>query len=199
MAFDYRFLNLSDYDDFINLHRSKDTFMNRHLGDDEKTKYLDRLTSNFYETNYKVAGCYENGNLIAVTGGKFFQQQGVFYGHGQCLDMSNQSLGAGNLFFDVWSKFACMITDHATSLKIYQGFNARELKQGLAFYKYAKRMPMTELRKKYLWGVDRIYKPGDIITDHHKFFFRPYNEVRYPTLVLFMTLNPEEREQQVLE
>jgi hypothetical protein len=199
MAFEYRFLAPSDFDSFINLHRSKDKFMNRHLTNDEKAEYLNRLSRNFFESNYKVAGCFENDKLIAVTGGKFFQQQGVFYGHGQCLDLSNQSLAAGNLFFDLWSNFARMTTDHAESLQIYLGYNARELSQGLSFYRYSKRMPLPEAREKWMWGPDRIYQPGDNILDIHQFFFRPYNTVRFPTIVFCTFMKPEERERQVLK
>jgi hypothetical protein len=199
MNYTYRFLENDDFQQFIGLHKTKNTFMNAPLPEAEKKVYIDRLTSLFYQPDYKVAGCFLGTELIAVGGCMYFKNKSAAYTHGQCFNLNYENFNHVFLFGEVFFNFCKLITNHAETLGIYQVYMSRELEEGITFYRYYDRLVkrnfkslFTDLR--YFYMLDRIYKKGETdISEVHSFFFKPEGVVKRDTLISFLTLKPESR------
>lgn len=200
MEYTYRFLEEDDFPQLIDLHKSKNTFMNQPLTEAEKRVYIDRITWLFFQPDYKVAGCFLDDKLVAVSGCRYFKNKMAAYTHGQCFNLSYKDFNYATLFAEVLFNITTLITDYAESLGIYQVYMARELSEGLAFYRYYKRFVKNKynslfVEPRYIYMLDKIYKKGDIgILTPHEFFFRPDNVVVRDTVISFLILRPEVRE-----
>lgn len=196
--YNYRFLDQSDFDSFIDLHKSKNRFMNNQLSEIEKEAYLDRLVWSYQQDNYKVAGCFYDDKLIGVVGGRFFKEFTTWYVHGQCFNFNNDSLFQAKLFFKVQYDLLRKLTLHGEQLGIYQFYQARELQEGKIEFEFHDRLMekgRLPLNDRYTFFWDKIYRPGDAILEPHKFFFRPDMVVKIPVLVSLNLLKQEYRKE----
>lgn len=199
MNYTYRFLEADDFPNFINMHKGKNSFMNRPITEEEKEKYIARLGWLFFQPDYKVIGCFLGDQLLAVGGCRFFKNKMAGYVHGQCFNLNYNDFNYISLFAEVCLNFIRMFMEYAEQLGIYQIYMARELSEGLTmnrlFKRTVKKHPLfANLR--YLYMLDKIYKTGDVeILEPHEFFFKPDNVVKRDTLVSFLILKPELREE----
>lgn len=200
MNYTYRFLGPADFHQFMHLHETKDTFMNQSISIEEKKEYLERLAWLFFQSDYKVAGCFLEDRLDAVIGCRYFKSKMTGYFHGKCFNLSYSGFNYLSLFAEVLGNLTRLITTHAESLGIYQIYMAREFNEGQSIHRLYNRtinknpISITDIR--YIYMMDKIYKPGDTeILEPHEFFFKPHNVVTRDTLVSFLILKPELREE----
>lgn len=198
MNYTYRFLEADDFSQFINLYKEKGTFMNEKISPEEHRKYIDRLAWLFVQPDYKSVGCFIGDKLVALCNGRFYPRAGTWYSHGQCFNLPYTSLNQYREFSLVFANLGRKLTDYAESIGIYQFYMAREINEGIAFYKLHTRTVSkgeAPLDVRYMVFPDRIYRKGDAeILEQHKFFFRPDNEVKKDIFVSMFVLKPEFRE-----
>lgn len=199
MNYTYRFLEAADLPQFVSLYNRKETFMNEKMSLDEKIKYIERLTWLFSQPDYKSVGCFEEDKLVAVCNGRFFRETGTWYGHGQCFDLNLKSISQYREFRSVTARLIRVLSDYAESIGIYQFYSARELSEGLSFYKLQARTIQKgeePIEVRYIVLPEKIYRKGDTeILEQHRFFFKPDNQVKKDVFVTLFVLKPELREE----
>jgi len=199
MTCTYRFLEPEDFPQFVNLYKTKSTFMNEKQSEDEKQKYIDRLSWLFFQPNYRSAGYFINDILVATINGRFFKNTGSWYTHGKCFNLNYNTLTQVKEFATITAKLSRILTDYAEAMEIYQFYSAREISEGITFYKMQKRIMekgQEPINVRYISFPERIYRAGDTsVLEQHSFFFKPENLVTRDTFVSLFVLKPEFREE----
>jgi len=196
----YRLLEEDDFFDFVDLHKSKEKFMGRVLSTEEKLEYISRLEFLFHQPNYKVGGCFLNDSLVAVSAGGYHEPSGIWYTHGQAFNLGIDSFASVRSHFAVHAGIMKLLTAYGEQHNIFQFYTARELDEGKADFEFRNRLMARDpsvignLRYEILW--DGVYQPGDECKrEQHRFFFKPYNVLKVPTLITLHILKNEYRMQ----
>lgn len=192
-----KFLETENQDEYIDLIKSRNTFMGLPVTVEQKEAEIEASIRAFNDPRNKTAGVFnKTGNLVAAASGYFFDDFSHWYSYRLYQKPEEKSLLAAVKNFGISVLTIFHLTEYAESRGYFTYYNKFSLDQQISWEKAYRllneRTNFINWRYHFLW--ESIYMPGDTCkSKNHEFFFPKNKTVAVPTVVVLVSLKEEHR------
>lgn len=197
-----KFLEAENQDEYIDLIKSRNTFMGLPVTVEQKEAEIEASIRAFNDPRSKTAGVFnKTGNLVAAASGYFFDDFSHWYSYKLYQKSDEKSLLAAVKNFGILLLIIFHLVEYAESRGYFTYYNKFSLDQQISWekaYKLLNERNFINWRYYFLW--ESIYMPGDTRkSKNHEFFFPKDTTVTVPTVVVLVSLKEEYRRKYLMD